>query len=99
MPCPGPGAARRIGGVTSPTLTFWGAVGTVTGSRFLVETDGSRVLMSIDPKGDTKSTLTITHGRLAAGEAVEARRAFWRERLTELADRSAPRPPGGPTAG
>ena len=31
--------------MTSPTLTFWGAVGTVTGSRFLVETDGSRVLV------------------------------------------------------
>ncbi|MFQ6169986.1 MBL fold metallo-hydrolase RNA specificity domain-containing protein [Oryzobacter sp. R7] len=29
----------------SPTLTFWGAAGTVTGSRFLVETAASRVLV------------------------------------------------------
>ena len=31
--------------MTSPTLTFWGAAGTVTGSRFLVETGASRVLV------------------------------------------------------
>lgn len=31
--------------MTSPTLTFWGAAGTVTGSRFLVETGTSRVLV------------------------------------------------------
>lgn len=31
--------------MTSPTLTFWGAAGTVTGSRFLVETAASRVLV------------------------------------------------------
>ncbi|HSF98401.1 MAG TPA: MBL fold metallo-hydrolase [Ornithinibacter sp.] len=31
--------------MSSPTLTFWGAAGTVTGSRFLVETDSSRVLV------------------------------------------------------
>lgn len=31
--------------MTSPTLTFWGATGTVTGSRFLVETAASRVLV------------------------------------------------------
>ena len=31
--------------MSSPTLTFWGAAGTVTGSRFLVETAASRVLV------------------------------------------------------
>ncbi|GAA4411768.1 MBL fold metallo-hydrolase [Fodinibacter luteus] len=31
--------------MTQPTLTFWGAAGTVTGSRFLVETDASRILV------------------------------------------------------
>ncbi len=31
--------------MTSPALTFWGAAGTVTGSRFLVETGDSRVLV------------------------------------------------------
>ena len=31
--------------MTSPTLTFWGAAGTVTGSRLLVETTASRVLV------------------------------------------------------
>jgi metallo-beta-lactamase family protein len=31
--------------VTTPALTFLGAAGTVTGSRFLVEADGSRVLV------------------------------------------------------
>jgi metallo-beta-lactamase family protein len=30
---------------SAPTLTFLGGVGTVTGSRFLVEVDGSRVLL------------------------------------------------------
>ena len=31
--------------MSSPTLSFWGAAGTVTGSRFLVETPASRVLV------------------------------------------------------
>lgn len=31
--------------MTTPSLTFLGAAGTVTGSRFLVEADGSRVLV------------------------------------------------------
>lgn len=56
-------------------------------ARFEVSADGSRVLMSIDPKGEAKSTLTVTHGRLRDAEAVEARRAFWRERLAVLAKR------------
>src|SRR2546430_10652985 len=28
-----------------PTLSFWGAAGTVTGSKYLIETDGGRVLV------------------------------------------------------
>src|SRR5438874_2651670 len=28
-----------------PTLSFWGAAGTVTGSKYLIETDGARVLV------------------------------------------------------
>lgn len=56
-------------------------------ARFEVPDDASRVLMSVDPKGEAKSTLTITHGRLADSDAVEARRAFWRDRLAVLATR------------
>jgi hypothetical protein len=56
-------------------------------ARFEVPGDASRVLLSVDPKGEAKSTLTVTHGRLADGEAVEARRAFWREHLAILAAR------------
>jgi hypothetical protein len=56
-------------------------------ARFEVPGDASRVLMSVDPKGEAKSTLTVTHGRLADGDAVEARQAFWRERLAVLATR------------
>jgi hypothetical protein len=56
-------------------------------ARFEVPADASRVLMSIDPKGEAKSTLTITHGRLADGKAVEAQRALWRQRLAILATR------------
>jgi uncharacterized protein YndB with AHSA1/START domain len=54
-------------------------------ARFEVAEDGSRVLASVDPKGGSKSTLTITHTRLADAGAVEARRAYWRERLAVLA--------------
>jgi hypothetical protein len=56
-------------------------------ARFEVPRDGTRVLMSVDPKGDAKSTLTVTHARLSDGDAVEARRALWRERLAVLATR------------
>jgi hypothetical protein len=54
-------------------------------ARFEVAADGSRVLASIDPKGESKSSLTITHGRLPDTEAVERWRSFWRERLALLA--------------
>ncbi|MFE1312459.1 MBL fold metallo-hydrolase RNA specificity domain-containing protein [Streptomyces sp. NPDC058755] len=41
---PGP-AARPLGGQRPALLTFLGAVGTVTGSKFLVESDHARVLV------------------------------------------------------
>lgn len=37
--------ARRSSGAASPTLRFLGAAGTVTGSRFLVEAGGARVMV------------------------------------------------------
>jgi len=53
-------------------------------ARFEVPADGSRVLMSVEPKGEAKSTLTVTHGRLGDPDAVEKRRAFWRGCLAIL---------------
>jgi hypothetical protein len=56
-------------------------------ARFDFRDDGSRVLASLEAKGDSKSTLHVTHSRLAGPADVEPMRAFWRERLTELGRR------------
>jgi hypothetical protein len=55
-------------------------------ARFEVPTDGSRVLVSIDPKAEGKSAITITHSRLSDADAVETQRQFWRQRLAVLAE-------------
>jgi hypothetical protein len=55
-------------------------------ARFEVAEDASRVLASIDAKGEARSVVTITHGRLTDAEAVEIRRAAWKRRLAALAD-------------
>jgi len=56
-------------------------------ARFDFGADSSRVLASLEPRGETKSTLFIAHSRLAGPDGVEAMRAYWRERLSELSQR------------
>ena len=57
--------------------------------------DGTRVAVAIDPRGDDRATVTVTHDGLADAEDVATRRAAWRERLDRLAalytDRPAPK--------
>jgi len=57
--------------------------------------DGTRVAVAIDPRGDDRVTVTVTHEGLADAEDVATRRAAWRERLDHLAalytDRPAPK--------
>lgn len=47
---------------------------------------GSRVEMSLVPKGPGKTTVAIEHGRLKSRADVEAKRAYWKERLSKLAE-------------
>ena len=47
--------------------------------------DRSRVAVAIDPRGDGRATVTVTHEGLGDAEDVATRRAAWRERLDRLA--------------
>jgi hypothetical protein len=44
----------------------------------------TRVSVTFDAKGDSKSTVALEHSRLADAEEAERMRAFWRERLAAL---------------
>lgn len=46
--------------------------------------DGSRVSVTFQAKGDTRSTLALEHERLPDAETATSTKAFWRERLTVL---------------
>jgi uncharacterized protein YndB with AHSA1/START domain len=46
--------------------------------------DASRVTVDFIAKGAGKSTVSVSHERLADARAAEATKTMWRERLTEL---------------
>jgi Domain of unknown function (DUF4287) len=49
--------------------------------------DGAtRVNVWFEPKGDAKSTATLSHERLADGAEADRLKAYWRERVTSLKD-------------
>ena len=58
-------------------------------ARFDFENDGSRVHVYFDPKGRSKTTVTIQHERLPDELHVEKMRAFWKDRLAAVAERLA----------
>jgi hypothetical protein len=61
-------------------------------ARFDVPSDGTRVNVVFDPKGDDRSVVTVTHVKLAGAADVAAHRAEWKERLGRLAALAAPGP-------
>jgi hypothetical protein len=61
-------------------------------ARFDVPSDGTRVNVLFDPKGDDRSVVTVTHVKLAGAADVAAHRADWKERLGRLAALAAPKP-------
>jgi uncharacterized protein YndB with AHSA1/START domain len=54
-------------------------------ARFDFRDGASRVVVSFDPKGQSKTTVAVQHERLPDAEAVEEMRALWREHLSRLA--------------
>ena len=61
-------------------------------ARFDVPSEGTRVNVSFDPKGDDRSVVTVTHVKLADAADVAAHRADWRQRLGRLAALATPKP-------
>ena len=61
-------------------------------ARFDVPSDGTRVNVLFDPKGDDRAVVTVTHMKLADAADVAAHRADWKERLGRLAGLAAPKP-------
>lgn len=61
-------------------------------ARFDVPSDGTRVNVLFDSKGDDRSVVTVTHVKLAGAADVAAHRAEWKERLGRLAALASPKP-------
>ncbi len=53
-------------------------------ARFDWGDDGSRLHVTFESKGDRKSTVTISHERLADAAERDRMKAYWRERTTVL---------------
>ena len=56
-------------------------------ARFDWGDDGSRVHVTFDASGESKSRIVVEHARLADADEAERMKTFWRERLTELKGR------------
>ncbi len=54
-------------------------------ATFDVPADGTQVAIAIDPRGDDRATVTVTHERLADAADIEAKRTAWKRRLERLA--------------
>jgi hypothetical protein len=54
--------------------------------RFDFRDGTSRVVVSFDPKGGSKTTVAIQHERLPDAGAVEEMRSMWKEHLKRLAE-------------
>jgi len=54
-------------------------------ARFDVPSEGTRVNVLFDPKGDHRCVVTVTHVKLSGADDVAAHRSAWRERLGRLA--------------
>jgi hypothetical protein len=59
-------------------------------ARFDVPSEGTRVNVVFDARGDTRSVVTVTHVKLEDADDVAAHRADWRRRLGRLAEVAAP---------
>jgi uncharacterized protein YndB with AHSA1/START domain len=46
--------------------------------------DGTRIVVQFDGQAEGKCTVAVQHQRIADGQAAEAAKAYWRERLTAL---------------
>ena len=60
-------------------------------ARFDVPSEGTRVNVVFDSKGDDRAVVTVTHVKLADAADVASHRTAWRERLGRLASRAAPK--------
>ncbi len=60
-------------------------------ARFDVPSEGTRVNVLFDPKGDDRAVVTVTHVKLADAADVASHRTAWRERLARLAALATPR--------
>jgi hypothetical protein len=61
-------------------------------ARFDVPSEGTRVNVLFDPKGDDRTVVTVTHVKLADAADVAVHRADWKERLGRLAALGSAKP-------
>jgi hypothetical protein len=59
-------------------------------ARFDVPSEGNRVNVYLTPKGDGRTTVTVTHVKLTGPADVAAHRAAWKARLDALAKGATP---------
>jgi hypothetical protein len=58
-------------------------------ARFDVPAEGTRVNVYLTPKGDDRTTVTVTHVKLDGPADVAAHRTAWKGRLDRLADETS----------
>ncbi len=58
-------------------------------ARFDVSAEGTRVNVYLTPKGDDRTTVTVTHVKLDGAQDVAAHRTAWKGRLDRLAAETA----------
>jgi hypothetical protein len=61
-------------------------------ARFDVPSDGTRVNVLFEPKGDDRSVVTVTHVKLGGAEDVAAQRSHWKDRLGRMATLAGAQP-------
>ena len=54
------------------------------GARFDFGDGSTRVVMSVESKGDSKSTLSLSHEKLPDAGEADRMKAYWRERVVAL---------------
>jgi hypothetical protein len=64
-------------------------------ARFDVPSEGTRLNVYFTPKGDDRTTVTVTHVKLGGADDVAAHRTAWKRRLESLAAETAARTVSG----
>jgi hypothetical protein len=82
--------SRRSAWLDLPLLMRTGTRTMGRSARFDVPSEGNRINVYFTPKGEGRTTVTVTHVKLTGQADVTAHRAAWKARLDALARDATP---------